>query len=294
MIHEKSNIRPKYLGKNTRYPNTYDPSLLQALLRFDNRQQYDIPEKPDFTGFDVWHAYEFGFITKNGLPVTGMLKLRYESSNLYIIESKSLKLYLNSFNMDRFGDNRSDGIKIVLDLIQTDLENALNTNVELNFFDKEQDSYSDFSGYNKLEELINTEIITFNDFNENPALLQSERNTPQDLRIYTDILRSNCKVTRQPDWGSVFIRIKSKESIKLDSLMKYLVSFRNENHFHEEICEIIYKRLFDFFAPDDLMVACIYTRRGGIDICPVRANKMEILPNYLTDPSVYDKKLLRQ
>jgi 7-cyano-7-deazaguanine reductase len=288
------NTESKYLGKKTGYPVRYSPVVLLPIRRFENREQYGIPEHPDFTGIDVWHAYEFGFLTHKGLPVTGILKIGYPSSNLFIVESKSLKLYLNSFNMERFGDTRNEGLEIVLDLIHNDLEKILQTKVEIHFFGVKEDSFSDFSSYQRLESLVDEAHLEFDQFKENPSLLEIESDGRMEIQIFSDILRSNCKVTHQPDWGSVFIHLKSSGKLNLESLLKYLVSFRNENHFHEEVCEIIYKRLSDLLQPDELMVACIYTRRGGIDICPVRANKMELLPKFLINPRVLDKKLLRQ
>ena len=93
-------------------------------------------------------------------------------------------------------------------------------------------------------------------------------------------LRSNCRVTNQPDWGDVYVHIKGNYSVTPESLLQYIVSMRKENHFHEEICECIYKRLWDLLQPQELFVACLYTRRGGIDINPVRASSHEVLYTY--------------
>ncbi len=284
-------MESKYLGKPTNYPSNYSPELLLPILRFENRENYGIPKNPVFFGVDVWHAYEFSFLTKKGLPVNGILKIVYPSSNLFIVESKSLKLYLNSFNMSCFGDSKQQGLEIILKIIKTDLSAILETDVELNYFDNNTESYFDFDDYAQLETLTNTE---FNEFNENPDLLQIDISNQQDIKIYTDVLRSNCKVTHQPDWGSVFIELKSEKALNLNSLYKYLVSFRNENHFHEEICEIIYTRLFNLLNPVKLVVSCIYSRRGGIDICPVRSNKTEFLPKNIINKKQLEKKLLRQ
>ncbi|MCF8372951.1 MAG: NADPH-dependent 7-cyano-7-deazaguanine reductase QueF [Bacteroidales bacterium] len=287
-------MESKYLGKKTKYPDSYQPNVLLPLPRFDNRREYDMPEHPAFFGADVWHAYEFGFLTNKGLPVTGILKIVYPSSNLFIVESKSLKLYLNSFNMARFGDTRTEGLKIVLELIKVDLEKVLQTKVEVNYFEVEGSPVSDFDHYKRLEDLVDIDGLFFYQYSENKHILAIESHDAQEIRVFSDVLRSNCKVTHQPDWGSVFIHLKSSKKLDMGSLLQYLVSFRNENHFHEEVCEIIFKRLFDLLQPEELMVACIYTRRGGIDICPVRANKVDLLPKFLINPGVMDKKLLRQ
>ena len=283
----------KYLGQKTSYPQQYNKDLLLPLLRYENRKQYGIPEHPEFLGFDTWHCYEFSFLTKKGFPVTGMLKIVYPSSNLLIVESKSLKLYLNSFNMDRFGENTEEGISEVMGIIKEDLSKSLDTEVQIGFFDDSKDAAFDFADYQKLEKEINPDRLSFDEFSENPNLLKVI-DQKQELKIYSDVLRSNCKVTHQPDWGTVFVKLKSEMGIDLESLLKYLVSFRNENHFHEEVCEIIYQRLMDILKPEVLMVACIYTRRGGIDICPVRSNKTELLPKHLLDTRTFDQKLFRQ
>lgn len=287
-------MESKYLGKRTSYPSKYNPDVLLPIPRIENREKYGIAEHPEFFGIDVWHAYEFGFLTNKGLPVTGILKIVYPSSNLVIVESKSLKLYLNSFNMDHFGNTREEGLTIVLGLINNDLEKIFQTKVEVNYFDIERSPVSDFDNYKRLEDLVDIDGLIFEQYTENKHILTVESDDAQEVQVFSDALRSNCKVTHQPDWGTVFIHLKSAKKLELGSLLQYLVSFRNENHFHEEVCEIIYKRLSYLLDPDELMVACLYTRRGGIDICPVRANKIELLPKFLNDAGVLDKKLLRQ
>lgn len=288
-------IESKFLGKRVSFPQSYDPSLILAIPRYENRKLYDIAEQPDiFTGCDVWHSYELGFMTKKGLPVTGMLKITYNSNNLYLVESKSLKLYLNSFNMSRFGDSREEGLKIVLDAIKQDLSKVLETEINLTFFTTEEEACTDFNDFELLEENTAAEDIVFDHYKEAPELLKIEKEESSTLKLSTNLLRSNCKITHQPDWGSVYIHIKADKTIDKLSLLQYLVSFRNENHFHEEVCEMIYKRLWDFLEPEELMVSCLFTRRGGIDICPARANKEELLPGNLTNVNIRDNKLIRQ
>lgn len=285
----------KYLGKKVDYPQHYDASVLFAIPRFENRKQYHIEEHPTlFSGFDVWHAYEFGFLTNYGLPVSGVLKIVYPSNNLYLVESKSLKLYLNSFNMSRFGESAQDGIKQSCKVIQKDLSALLGCDVELNYFSNSSETKTDFEDYRILEETLDLEKQVFDKFTEVKQLLVPEKSSKDNLKVGTHLLRSNCKVTHQPDWGSAFIFMKGPHLPDQCGLLKYIVSLRNENHFHEEICEMIYKRLWDIFAPEELMVACIYTRRGGIDICPVRTSKEQLLPEQLTSAQILSAKFLRQ
>jgi len=284
----------KLLGKKVDNPKEYDPSILVAVPRELNRSIYDIND-PDnlFTGCDIWHAWEFSLLTNKGLPVTGVLKIKYSSHSPDIVESKSLKLYLNSFNMEKFGDDPEAAVKIVLNIIQNDLSNLLKTEVEIRFFDKHTYSEADFSDYIQLEKSEAIQNIEFTEYTENKHLLISS-NEEGVQKVYSDLLRSNCKITNQPDWGSVFIYLKGKSMVNQESLLQYIVSLRNENHFHEEICELLYKRLYDLLEPEEICITCIYTRRGGIDICPTRTNKTELLPENLTNISELSTKLLRQ
>jgi 7-cyano-7-deazaguanine reductase len=287
----------KYLGKSVQYPQQYAPEMLVPVPRHLNREQYGLYNNQlPFTGYDVWHAYEFSFLTQKGLPVTGILKMVYPSDSPFLVESKSLKLYLNSLNMERYGATPREGIKEVISIIQKDISKVLQTEVTLHFFDAKESQYFDFWGYELLEKTGGIETVTFSEYREAPHLLCSEQSSSEKniLKVATHLLRSNCKVTFQPDWGSAFIYLKGKDIPDKIGLLKYLVSIRNENHFHEEICEMIYKRLWDRFTPEQLMVACLYTRRGGIDICPVRASQPHLLPQYLINPYKLTDKLLRQ
>ncbi|WP_430815172.1 NADPH-dependent 7-cyano-7-deazaguanine reductase QueF [Carboxylicivirga sp. RSCT41] len=288
-------IEGKFLGKQVEYPQQYAPEMLVAVPRHFNREQYQLNDKNlPFIGLDVWHAYELSFLTKKGLPVTGLLKVVYPATNKAIVESKSLKLYLNSFNMHRFGNTAEEGLREVLTIINKDLSQVLETVVETGFFKHDKHAATfDFSDFTVLEDATDSDSIQFTHYNEAPELLISA-NKAGELKIASHLLRSNCKITNQPDWGSCYIHIKGASLPDETALLKYLVSIRNENHFHEEICEMIFKRLWDSFSPDELAVSCIYTRRGGIDICPVRASHTHLLPLALTNPSVLSEKLLRQ
>ncbi len=286
----------KYLGKATEYPKQYAPEVLVSVPRKLNREVYGIQENHlPFYGLDVWHAYELGFLTQKGLPVTGLLKIIYPADNIFLVESKSLKLYLNSFNMQKIGKNVEEGIRSIVTTIKNDLDNLLQTHVQVNYFGNQNNRHTDFHDYAILEEIPEIENMQFSEYRETPSLLKKDQDAgKKEIKVATHLLRSNCKVTFQPDWGSVFIYVKGQNLPDKQHLLKYLVSIRNENHFHEEICEMIYKRLWDVFSPEKLMVACLYTRRGGIDICPVRASDPELFPQHLSDINVLSEKLQRQ
>lgn len=268
-------IASTHLGKKSEGSETYAPSLLVAIPRLENRKQYNIKnEQLPFEGFDIWHAYEFSAMSKNGLPVTKVLKLKYNCSSEFLIESKSLKLYLNSFNMSRFGKDVNECLKICKNIIEKDLSEKLQTSVAAEFLAGNTSRIEIFNNYVNIIELVDENKISIKNFKESPELLEIENCKINEYYLTFDSLRSNCRVTHQPDFGDVFIYYKSKKHITEESLVKYLSSFRCEYHFHEECCEMIFKRLYDLLDKDDkLMVCALYTRRGGIDICPVRYSK---------------------
>lgn len=266
----------KFLGKVVEGSEVYNPALLVRVPRIENRQLYGISaDNLPFDGFDVWHAYEFSALCKNGLPVTRLLKLKYSCNSDFIVESKSLKLYLNSFNMTKIGSDICDCLIVCKSMIENDLSNLLNTPVKVNFLPETAKRFDIFSNFKNLIGFIDESSVSIKNFKESPNLIKTEDlKSEKEYCLMYDSLRSNCRVTHQPDFGDVFIYYKSHKHIIEASLIEYLVSFRKEYHFHEECCEMIYKRLFDILNEgDDLFVCALYTRRGGIDISPVRYSK---------------------
>ena len=253
-------IASKFLGKRVSGSENYDPSLLVAIPREENRKQYNLRnDKLPFCGWDIWHAYEFSAMTENGIPVTRLIKLKYSCNSEFLVESKSLKLYLNSFNMSRFGQNIEE----------------LQTEVRINFIDNKTQKVQIFQNFQNIMQFVNEKDITVEKFKEAPEVLQTKGNEEtKEYYLTFDSLRSNCRVTHQPDFGDMFLYYKSKKHITEKSLVKYLSSFRSEYHFHEECCEMIFKRLSDILNKGDKLLVCaLYTRRGGIDICPSRWTK---------------------
>lgn len=268
-------IASKHLGKKSTGSESYDSSLLVAVPRFENRKQYNIKnESLPFAGYDVWHGYEFSTLTETGVPVTRVLKLKYNCNNEYLVESKSLKLYLNSFNMSRFGETIEEALEICKNIIEKDLSKKLETIVDVEFLNNNSKRYEIFSEFKNLMDFVNETGLQIENFKEAPELLKAVESQEQEYFLTFDSLRSNCRVTHQPDFGDAFIYYKSKKHILESSLVEYLSSFRSEYHFHEECCEMIFKRLQDLLnEEDELFVGALYTRRGGIDICPVRWSK---------------------
>ncbi|MBN2069549.1 MAG: hypothetical protein JW739_07935 [Opitutales bacterium] len=282
------------LGESVSYGTRYDKSLLFAIPRSENRARYAINEGAlPFIGQDSWHAYESGFITESGLPVAGLLKIVIPADSPYLVESKSLKLYLNSFNMEPLGASRSEAISRYVSIIQQDLSALLESDVQAAFHEKEEFLSGGFDHYPVLEDQSFAALLDFVHFKETPELLKKESiSSPAFWCCH--LLRSNCKVTHQPDWGTAYIYVEGDTGITPQSLLRYLVSFREEFHFHEEVCEMIYKRIYDLITPPKLSVTCIYTRRGGIDICPQRCSHSDLISPPLAHPQQLAKRLLRQ
>jgi 7-cyano-7-deazaguanine reductase len=284
-------------------PDYVDETLLVPIPRHLNRTAYNINDKElPFVGVDTWNAYEFSTMLKNGFPISGTLSIVCDAETPNIVESKSMKLYLNSYNMARLIDTLDD-FYIIEDMIASHLEKALGTiasdyNVLVSFQPASYDAVYDpmRKEYITLEEYLNVEKIEFNAYNEDPSILKivdvGADNYPSRWRSYS--LRSNCRVTNQPDWGDVYIHMTGSKRPTPESLLQYIVSMRKENHFHEEIAECIYKRLHDICAPDELVVACLYTRRGGIDINPVRASSRDLLFEHTNLINGHCKKTPRQ
>lgn len=282
-------------------PDEIDPSLLVAIPRTLNRMHYDIKEDAlPFRGYDVWNCYEVSFLLDNGFPVNCVAKITYAANSPTIVESKSLKLYLNSYNMHKCGSSVNQGLAYVMQRMVNDLSAALETDVRVSLFanDNLVEHPPIDEVFLRIENMVDVDKMEFPWYNENPDILQSVPNKSIiPFQVRSNSLRSNCRVTNQPDWGDVYIYMDSNFVPTLESLLQYIVSMRKENHFHEEICECIYKRLLDKFNPTELLVACLYTRRGGIDINPIRATSATLIGKYtynMTTPGVRLRKTMRQ
>ena len=295
------NLNDSLLGKEASTPQKYDASLLFRIPRAENRVHYGLENAYlPFVGVDVWNCYEVSFLTANGLPLSRLMKLIYSCQSDFLVESKSLKIYLNSFNMERFAQTIEASEASFCELVKRDLSNLLETDVEVILFSDKGSELIPFPylSNQQLVDLIPTaklESIEFSDYLETPELLIGKRTDEvHEYAFRSDLLRSNCRVTNQPDWGDLFVRISTFYEIDVSGIISYLVSFRKENHFHEEVVEMIYKRFLDAFEPTELMVAAMYTRRGGIDINPIRASHTELLDDAFLSTTHRLSKTLRQ
>jgi len=290
----------KVLGKTVSAPTKYDKFILVRELRQNNRTHLNISDDNlPFVGIDLWNNWEISALTDQGLPVTGIAKITYNCNSKYIVESKSAKLYFNSFNMTSMGRTPTQVIKNIEAISSKDLSEYLETDVTVNI--RAANSYCppwrDDIYHSKsilLDRLLDT--ISIDNYNETPEILSHQGILFDDVpqKYYSTLLRSNCRVTNQPDAGDVYIYINTGTVVDPLSLLKYIISFRGENHFHEEICEAIYTRLYNAYTPTELLVACYYVRRGSLDINPVRATHEYLIPKDFTDPALPYIKTSRQ
>ncbi len=247
------------LGRTTDYPRTYTPDVLFPIARRGAREANGIGADLPFTGVDIWNAWELSWLGPTGRPEVATVEIRVPAESPNIIESKSLKLYLGSLAMSRF-EQASD----VRDVICRDLSAAAGAAVNV-----------DFDAGTVVDELpgeciddLDTECDTWT---VDPALLQSDPSDIVEESLHTHLLRSLCPVTNQPDIGSLLVRY-SGPRIDRRSLLRYVVSFREHDDFHEACVERIFVDVVDRCGAEKLSVYARYQRRGGIDINPYRSN----------------------
>jgi|TARA_R110002167_G_scaffold6869_3_gene32399 7-cyano-7-deazaguanine reductase len=302
MSKEVVEIAGKHLGTISAYSEKYDAELLLKIPRNLNREAYDIDENNlPFVGYDVWNAYEVSAITEKGRPVTGMLKISYSCDSKYHVESKSIKLYLNSFNMHKIGATEEDCVRSIEEIASHDLSTLLECEVKcqlhrtVDYGAFSENNHIPFQGFVNIETLTDLDEIEFDTYKSDASQLEVVDSENDSLTLlHSDLLRSNCRVTNQPDWGDIYICIDGDKTITPESLAKYIVSHRQVSHFHEEICEMVFKHIYNAVKPKGLMVACLYTRRGGIDINPVRATHKSLFEPEFVSPEFINEKTLRQ
>lgn len=264
-------------------PEAHDPTLLVPIPRNVGREKSGITAP--MVGFDIWHAYEFSFLAE-GVPHTGTLKFRFSAKTANMIESKSFKLYLNSFDFESFSDDFSAGEHIVVNTISNELSKVAGENitVHVEYHDAaalEQLSFgSPFLSYHTFK-TIDYDYISNIVFDESVETLKTRYATPEGshsiFTFHTSNLRSACEITNQKDTGHCFIAMRGEATWKREELARFIFSMRNAQHFHENVTEIIYDKLYNFYEPKDLFVANIYNRRGGLDIHPIRGTSTEFI-----------------
>lgn len=262
---EKKLVGNSPLGKNSEYVTQYNPDLLFPIPRIGKRNEIQVPEKLPFTGVDIWNAYEVSWLNAKGKPVVAIVQFDIDCNSKNILESKSFKLYLNSFN-----STQVESLYKLQAILERDVKNAVEGEVRVSIF--QMDDFLDqkietFDGecLDSLDVICDTYLINPDFLTVNPALIVEES-------LYSHLLKSNCLVTGQPDWGSVQIKYRGPK-IDREGLLKYIVSFRDHNEFHEQCVERIFMDILNFCKPDELTVSARYTRRGGLDINPIRSTQ---------------------
>lgn len=259
------------LGETTSYPKNYDASILFAISRSLGRdevlKQTGIQADQLTDGVDVWQAFELSWLNLQGICKVAIARIRIPANSPNIVESKSLKLYLNSLNFTKFGDMAE-----VQALIQKDLSACVGIKVSVEIVPL---GGSGFEVQEPLgvciDEVLDTEgeVIACDDINS-AILSQPPVHQVMTYQFHTNLLRSNCPVTSQPDWGTLSVSITTNKALDYQKILRYVLTFRQHNGFHEQCVERIFADLLVNFEPSALMVQANYTRRGGIDINPVR------------------------
>ncbi|WP_105255117.1 NADPH-dependent 7-cyano-7-deazaguanine reductase QueF [Pseudoalteromonas sp. T1lg75] len=265
-------LQASLLGKTTEYKDSYDASLLYPIARKLNRDDLGIDEQAlPFQGEDLWTGYELSWLNGKGKPQVAVAEFVFPCQSPSIIESKSFKLYLNSFNQTRF-----ESMDKVREILEADLSKAVQTAVKVTLYGP--DDTSQFAATALPGFCIDELDIEIDTFDLDPALLQLATNSePVEQTLYSHLLKSNCLITSQPDWASVVIRYKGPQLCH-ESLLRYLVSFRSHNEFHEQCVERIFSDIMALAKPQELEVYARYTRRGGLDINPYRSTHQQHIP----------------
>jgi 7-cyano-7-deazaguanine reductase len=255
------------LGKASAYQSQYTPELLFPIPRQQKRDEIGLPAGSTlpFFGVDIWNAYELSWLNMRGKPQVAIATITVPADSPNIIESKSFKLYLNSFNQTRLA-----GTDALLALLREDLAQAAGAPVHIKLATPEH------FGEQKMGELegllLDRLDIEVDSYTPAPALLKANHEeAPVEETLVSHLLKSNCLVTGQPDWASVQIHYAGAQ-IEQEGLLKYLIGFREHNEFHEQCVERIFTDILRRCKPSKLAVYARYTRRGGLDINPWRAN----------------------
>jgi len=252
------------LGKPTSYSTSYDPDLLFPVARSEARREIGISGELPFTGVDVWNAWELTWLDSAGKPMVATAEIRISVDSENIIESKSLKLYLNSLAMTRY----RDAVEVAR-IIAADLASVAGCVVDVriistaNWADREINTFPGAC--------IDEETVNCNTSAVDPQSLSVVDGEVALEELHSHLLYSNCPVTNQPDLGSILIRY-SGATIDRGGLLRYLVSYRQHNGFHEACVENIFVDIMARCAPRKLTVYARYNRRGGLDINPFRSN----------------------
>lgn len=297
-----TDIAAKTLGSSASYAvytEQYDPSLLNPMPRVLAREGWGI-KGDDFVGFDTWHCHEATFLLNNGVPIAGTVKYVYPSDSEFMVESKSAKLYMNSFDMCKMGETVDEAIANYEYQIAHDLTNVIGKEVKVKFFRSGSSGLFPLRDYVDLYDIINrTSGVEITDYNAEGNHLKfierSNGGTLLDNKFFTNALRSRCRHTKQKDTGAAYINIITKgTAVDPVSLFKQIVSLREVNEFHEFCAEKLLTSVMEHREVIDCVVTLLYSRRGSLDINPTRATNRHLLPVLLGDTNIYTEKAMGQ
>ncbi|CAN7247815.1 NADPH-dependent 7-cyano-7-deazaguanine reductase QueF [Duganella sp. LjRoot269] len=253
------------LGKTSAYRTDYAPELLFPIARQGKRDELGLTGTLPFFGVDIWNAYEISWLNQRGKPQVAIARITVPADSPNIIESKSFKLYLNSFNQTRL-----DSVVALKTLLQQDLSNGFGATVHISITQPEEFGMVEMGELDGL--LLDRLDIEVDHYSPTPDILKAALDEePVEEKLISHLLKSNCLVTGQPDWASVQIHYAGPQ-IDQESLLKYLIGFREHNEFHEQCVERIFTDILRQCQPQQLAVYARYTRRGGLDINPWRSN----------------------
>ena len=257
------------LGQDTQYVNSYDASLLFPIQRDLKWKERDIEraELP-FKGVDIWNAYEVSWLNTKGKPNVRLAEFRIPANSKNIVESKSFKLYLNSFNLSRFETEAE-----VVARMEEDLSKVAEGKVQVILYHPDKaPAFGQFTGF-----CLDNQDVEIDSYSPNADLLSSDHEVVEEV-LYSHLLKSNCPVTGQPDWATIGISYKGLE-IDREGLLKYLISYREHGDFHEQCVENIFMDIWQQCQPESLSVYARYVRRGGLDINPFRSTDLDDIDN---------------
>jgi 7-cyano-7-deazaguanine reductase len=275
-----SDVNQSELGKKSQYVSEYNPDILFPISRQIKRDEIGISANQlPFHGYDCWNHYEVSWLNSKGKPQVAIAEIIYDCHSPNIIESKSLKLYFNSFN-----NTKVESVENLTTIIKTDLSARIGAQVQIKIFNL-QEAHTYYQCEDLNGDCLDELDITMETFDLNPQVLKTESILTKEI-LYSNLLKSNCLVTFQPDWGSVQIEYQGPK-INRESLLQYILSFRNHNEFHEQCIERIFIDILRHCKPIHLSVLGRYTRRGGLDINPFRTT--DLSPNV-----AFNKRLIRQ
>ena len=283
------------------YTDQFDPSQLNPMPRILARQDWGITGE-EFVGYDTWHCHEATFLLNNGLPMAGTLKIVCPASSEFMVESKSFKLYLNTFDMCKMGNTIPQAIDNYEKQVAKDISACIGAEAKVSFFRQgEEKLYEGDPGafYLDMLRLIGNkelEAMEITDYaSKEPHFSTTISEEGEDLFVMTNLLRSRCRHTKQKDTGAAYFRIITKQNrVDLKDLLKEVIALREVNEFHEFCSEKLFKSIMSHPDVEDCVVMLLYARRGSLDINPVRASKEYLIPRELIDTGFYTKKAMGQ